>query len=432
MSTCIEIVSPTNSSAFLSPASYEVPGIRKPMVQASYATKSASSRALIKAALEQNILPQSEEIFQCDTSAHEFEAESAFFVADLGEVRRQYQRWVRLLPRVVPHYAVKCNPDKKVLELLAGLGTGFDCASKAEISAVLGLGVKPDCIIYANPCKAAGHIKYAAKVGVQAVTFDNAEELYKLAKFNPTAQLYLRILTDDSGALCQLGLKYGAPMTSTVALLTLAKQLNLNVVGVSFHVGSGSNDPYAFHDAILRSRTVVDEAQALGFTMHTLDIGGGFGHDNFDAFARVIGPALDHHFDRSIRVIAEPGRYFVANAFTLATQIIARRALDDGVMYYLNDGVYGSFNCIMFDHQHPVPRVLYTNNKVCYGVPARDLITCSVWGPTCDSLDCIAPETQLPRLEVGDWLYFDEMGAYTKCAASTFNGFNISRVVYVS
>ncbi len=399
------------------------------------------SRALTKDAFRSRI----ESI---DTDICESNAESAFFVSDLGEVYRQYCRWVRNLPRVEPFYAVKCNPDPQVIKLLARLGTGFDCASKAEIQQVLNTGVEPHRIIYANPCKAASYIRYAASENVRATTFDNAEELYKIANFFPEAELYLRILTDDSKALCQLGLKYGAPLHTTKGLLKLARQLGLNVVGVSFHVGSGASDPFAFVDAVNRARVVFNEGETLGFEMHTLDIGGGFGHGNFEKFASVVGPAIDDHFASHVRVIAEPGRYFVAAAFTLATNVIARRTVhpysEDGpspgdivnhFMYYVNDGVYGSFNCIMFDHQHPVAKILSHKGKLYYNTLTglgKQSVRCSIWGPTCDGLDCITAETHLPFvLEVGDWLYFEEMGAYTRCAASKFNGYNLSEVIYV-
>jgi ornithine decarboxylase len=105
----------------------------------------------------------------------------------------------------------------------------------------------------------------------------------------------------------------------------------------------------------------------------------------------------------------------------------------------LSDGVYGSFNCILYDHQNPVPRLLSHEERFYYNSPDRHLNTtangykCSIWGPTCDGLDCIAPSFQLPVvLEVGDWLYFDDMGAYTICAATRFNGFRASEVFYVS
>ena len=92
--------------------------------------------------------------------------------------------------------------------------------------------------------------------------------------------------------------------------------------------------------------------------------------------------------------------------------------------------MYGAFNCILFDHQHPRPYVLSLNGSF-HVRSSEPLATCSVWGPTCDSMDCVCPVTQLPdALRVGDWLAFDNMGAYTICAASQFNGFEVSNVIY--
>lgn len=315
--------------------------------------------------------------------------------------------------------AVKCNSDKKVLALLAALGTGFDCASMAEIQQVLDLGVHPSRIIYANPCKTASYIRYAAAEKVHMMTFDNEEELHKVQKLFPEASLFLRIRADDSKAKCPLGLKFGAPPTATRSLLQLARNLGLNVVGVSFHVGSGAQDPNAFVTAVKDARKVFDEAAEVGFELRTLDVGGGYGNDNFEAIARVLGPAIDEHFPPSIRVIAEPGRYYVSSAFTIATHVIARRTVyedssrNPSYMLYLNDGVYGNFSGVIFDHQEPVPKVLMSGGRYRYESqptqPKR--IEYSVWGPTCDGIDCISESCYLPEVvDVGDWLYFSDMG----------------------
>lgn len=376
--------------------------------------------------------------------------EDAFFVADMGDVYRQHLRWKKNLTRVKPHYAVKCNPDPEILRLLAALGTGFDCASKAEIEMVLRLGVDPSRIIYAQPCKTKSYVRYAAKEGVKQMTFDNADELYKIKELFPDAELFLRILTDDSASLCRLSLKFGAGLDTTGDLLALARNLDLNVTGVAFHVGSGASDPEAFLKAVRDARFVFDQANALGYDLKTLDVGGGFVSETFDEMAAVLSAALDEYFPPSVRVIGEPGRYYVSSAFTIACNVIARRTVEDkeldttSYMLYMNDGVYGNFSSIMFDHQHPIPRVLKTANKTQYsGNPAvsaydgtgkHPAIQYSIWGPTCDGIDCIAAEwTCAQTLDVGDWLYFEEMGAYTKCSATKFNGFtNRHDTVYIS
>jgi len=334
---------------------------------------------------------------------------------------------------------VKCNQDPKVLQLLAALGTGFDCASKAEIQQAVDIGVDPQRIIYANPCKTASYVRYAAQANVRMMTFDNPEELYKVKKFFSDALLVLRISTDDSKALCRLSLKYGAPLDTTKDLLQLAKRLDLNVIGVSFHVGSGSYDPTAFVAAVQDARKVFDEASETGYDMRLLDVGGGYGNDNFEEIAAVLGPAVDKYFPPSIRVIAEPGRYYVESAFTIATHVIARRSVQDveqpSYMLYLNDGVYGNFSGILFDHQNPVPKVLRRGSEYFYNSTPKDvqLTKYSIWGPTCDGIDCISKSCFLPEvLEVGDWLYFNNMGAYSKCSATKFNGFSDDhRVIYV-
>lgn len=375
-----------------------------------------------------------DQIARINTDTCDAGEEDAFFVADLGDVYRQHMRWKNNLSRVKPFYAVKCNPDPEVIRLLASLGTGFDCASKAEIDLVLGLGVDASRIIYAQPCKTKSYLRHAEREDVKQMTFDNADELHKIKKHFPGAELVLRILTDDSASLCRLSTKFGADIETANDLVHLAKRLDLNLVGVSFHVGSGASDPTSFGKAIQDAKYLFDTADELGFNMNLLDIGGGFVDETFERFAISINEALEEHFPANVRIIAEPGRYYTANAFTLATNIIARRevaATTEGnlkaYMLYMNDGVYGNFSNIIFDHQHPVPQVLDPN---C----GNYMTEYSIWGPTCDGIDVISNHCYLPgTIDVGDWLFFENMGAYTKCSATRFNGFTDKHeTIYIS
>lgn len=371
----------------------------------------------------------------------------AFYVADLGDVLKKHLRWARVLPRVTPFYAVKCNDSRTVVKTLASLGAGFDCASKTEIQIVQSLGVDPSRIIYANPCKQVSQIKYASAHGVQMMTFDSEVELMKVARSHDNAKLVLRIATDDSKAVCRLSVKFGATLKSSRLLLERAKELGLDVIGVSFHVGSGCTDPETYSQAILDARCVFDMGVELGYNMTLLDIGGGFpGSDDsklkFEDITAVINPALDKYFpaDSGVKIIAEPGRYYVASAYTLAVNIIAKKVImkeqsgsdeeDEGtsdrrLMYYVNDGVYGSFNCILYDHAHVMP-VLHKKPK-----PDERMYPCSIWGPTCDGLDRIVEQCSLPDMQVGEWLLFENMGAYTVAASSTFNGFQKPDIHYI-
>jgi ornithine decarboxylase len=132
---------------------------------------------------------------------------------------------------------VKCNPDPTLLNWLAELGAGFDCASMEELCLVLGLNVDPALIIIANPCKAPAAMVFARQVGVTRMTFDNLDELDKIKTHIPEAQLLLRIYANDDSALISLGDKFGAHLDTTKQLLSRAWELGLNVVGISFHIG---------------------------------------------------------------------------------------------------------------------------------------------------------------------------------------------------
>lgn len=364
--------------------------------------------------------------------------ENSFFVCDMNELHNLYKNWKMELPRVQPHYAVKCNPQPELIKVLASLGVNFDCASKREIDTILKLDIEPHRIIYANPCKVGSHIRYAQQTGVEMTTFDNVEELHKIKKFHPSAKLFLRIATDDTTAQCRLSTKFGAHLSAIPELLQTVKDLRLNLVGVSFHVGSGASDFSSLYKATRDARWVFDIA-VNEFSLpplKTLDVGGGFQLASFKESSKVLRLSLDEFFPENcgVNIIAEPGRYFAETTLTLATHIIAKRKINnDQAMIYINDGVYGNLNCILFDHQEPTPRILYHDDKFHYddfnstsAVPTPSHpYKVSIWGPTCDGLDCIAKEYYMRHdLVVGDWLYFPNLGAYTSSAATPFNGFD--------
>lgn len=363
--------------------------------------------------------------------------EEAFYVLDIGDIVHKHEIWKEKMPRVTPYYAVKCNDNLIVIEVLAALGIGFDCASKSEINKVLSVGVDSSRIIFANPAKPASHIRHAAAMGVDVMTVDNESELHKIEKLHPGAKIVIRIRCDAEVAQCQLGMKFGCdPTYEAPNLLRLAHALGLNVIGISFHVGSGCQDPPVFHRAIRYSKMLFDLATDLGFKPYLLDLGGGYPGNKgttIDKIADVINKALDEYFSNDVHVIAEPGRFYVASAFTLATSIHSKRSVRGDEtspsaithnMYYINDGVYGSFNCLLYDHQHVTPLPL---KKGC-----GKMIPSSIWGPTCDGLDQVVENTLLHEMDLGDWIIFEDMGAYTLPVASPFNGFPIPKVHIVS
>lgn len=391
-------------------------------------------------ALQQHLVSEYNKA-EAEASASDLSAVSSIMSIDLGIIERQYDKWTDLMPRVRPFFAVKSNPDPEIVRTLHEAGAGFDCASAHEINMARSVGADGlDDIIYANCCKFPADIAHAKSHQVPTMTFDNTDELEKIAQISPDAKCVLRIVTDDSNSVCRLSNKYGTPMCDVELLLDTAERLDLSVMGVSFHVGSGTSNPQSFAEPIKNAAKVFEQARERGIEMNLLDVGGGFpGDDNgtvtMAQIAGVINPLLDRHFpDPNVRIIAEPGRFFVHAACHLSSRVMARRLVseesrekdDPEVLYYLGDGVYGSFNCMLFDHYVPPAPAVITDRPLSPPQHSR------LFGPTCDGLDTIYESIELPLLEVGDLLLFKHMGAYTIAAASNFNGISKPLVRYIS
>jgi len=344
----------------------------------------------------------------------------------LDTVEAKYRQWVKALPRVKPCYAIKCNPDPGMVTRLAQLqdAPGMDCASIAEITLALQHGVAAERIIYSNPAKQATGIVFARNAGVKLLVVDSVGEVEKIAALHPGAELVLRVQTDDVGAQCPLSNKYGCPVQDCPQVLEAAKDLGVQVSGVSFHVGSGCSARGCFTEAMRRARVVCDAGAALGFAMDLVDIGGGFPGDDtakvpFEDMAKEIDAAVAE-LPPAVQVISEPGRFFAQSCGTLMAQVMTVSpvpgATGGAVRYYLNDGLYGSFNCLLYDHA-TVGEILVLEDT-----SERDVVAGTFFGPTCDGFDALF-ERSMPRLVPGDWLLFPEMGAYTSSASSRFNGF---------
>lgn len=360
------------------------------------------------------------------------QGDQPFFIVNLKEVIKKINLWRENLPIIEPFYAVKCNPDDIIIKLMASMGLGFDCASKNEISKVISAGVHPEKIIFANPCKMTEQIKYARSNDIDLMTFDSSHELYKIKLYHPSAKLVIRIQTDDSKSRCQFNCKFGVSLDQVKDLLQQAKFMDLDIMGVSFHVGSGCEDENVYHTALGDCKKVYDLAKELDFNISLIDIGGGFSGNNEELFIRmskVINSSIDEFFkDIDIKFIAEPGRYFVTSAYTLVTSVINKKVIkgtDDSkhIIYYLSESVYGSFNNTVFDHAKIELLPFNERNEKQY--------ECTVYGPTCDSMDKIMTSCKLPDLSIGEVIYVENMGAYTIAASSNFNGFMQTDCKYI-
>lgn len=182
--------------------------------------------------------------------------------------------------------------------------------------------------------------------------------------------------------------------------------------------GTGARNPKSFCKAIRHARVAFSQARDFGFRPTVLDIGGGFQDDSFDRMATLIRETIRSEFPAGVTVFAEPGRFYARTAYMLVSRVIARRrqiGADTGApdMLYQNDGVYGNFMNVIMEKEIVVPHL------VAREVPdvkqtsemKTGLYRYSIWGPTCDSLDCVAREITFDsEVCIGDWLRYENMG----------------------
>jgi diaminopimelate decarboxylase len=360
------------------------------------------------------------------------QSKEPFYIIDLGNLVELYELWMKHLPNIQPYYAVKCNPNKVIIEMLHSLGCSFDCASKNEINQVLKITNDPNKIIFANPCKMSSHIRCASRNNIPLLTFDCEEELYKIKLNYPDSRLLLRIVVDDSKSVCPFSSKFGCNLDELENLFLIIIKLELNLVGFSFHVGSNCKSVDSYYNAFKDVRMAYDQSLKHDFPISIINIGGGFQTNDFNEIrfenmAFCIRQAQEMYFKdemNKLAFIAEPGRFFAETTHTLVLNVIGKKRIKEQFIYYLNDGVYGSFNCILFDHNKPEIIPLHKKKD-------QPLFESKIFGPTCDSIDLIYENILLPELNVGEWVYVENFGAYTTAASSSFNGFKTTDYKYI-
>jgi ornithine decarboxylase len=360
------------------------------------------------------------------------------FIIDHDEIRENYRTFKRNLPRVQCYYAVKANSNQEIIKTLFDEGSSFDVASYNEFMQVYEYirnydrRVKDfyiwDKIIFSNTIKDRDTLKKIRRYR-PLVTYDSVGELKKIKKNCDTAGLVLRLKVPDTGSQVEMSSKFGAEPGDAANLIKQAFDSGLMVEGLSFHVGSQCTNFDNYTAALSITSEIFNDARKKGYNLKIVDIGGGFPvpYDSqspkFEKLAEVINSECDRLFPHDIEIIAEPGRFMVATTAVLVSEIIGKARRDGKLFYHINDGVYHTFSGVVYDHWLPNFSVFKRGKKE----------VCAVVGPTCDSFDKISVSEQLPaNLEIGDYLYTVNIGAYSTASSTKFNGFEGAKILHIN
>lgn len=331
-----------------------------------------------------------------------------------------------------PMYAVKCNPDKAVIQALYRSGIRrFDVASIAEVRLLRKLAPKAK-LYFMHPVKAreAIHEAYFTH-GVRRFVLDSRAELYKIIQETRMAgdiELFVRVMVSNGHAAVALAGKFGATPDEAVELLKACRPV-CSRLGVSFHVGSQCMNPIAYREAIAQVAQIVAES---GIQIDSLDVGGGFPVTYADLvpppladyFATIRDAVTDYGF-ADIELLAEPGRALAGAGMSLIARVELRKDHADGSKtLHLNDGTYGG----LFEGSrgggginYPVRRIRAQQDDTADNV---QLVPFRFAGPTCDSVDMLYGPYLLPvDIAEGDWIEVEQHGAYGICTRTSFNGF---------
>ena len=347
-----------------------------------------------------------------------------FLLVDSDIIRNKARRFKASMPQVQPHYAVKANPDPRVLKTMIEEGVGFEIASISELDLLLSLGVRAADIYYSNPMKSRAYLEYAAAKGVEWYVFDSVEELRKIASIKADAKLYLRIDTPNIGSDWPLAGKFGSHVAEIKDIINEAAAIKADLAGVTFHVGSQCRNPQNWRVGIERAKKVFADMRQAGLNPRLLNIGGGYPvrHvkpiPSIEVIGEVVNAAIAD-LPPNIRVMAEPGRYLVSDAAYFVCRVVGTATRNGKRWMYWDAGVFGGVIEVTEGLRYEILSDRNGQN-----------IPWAIAGPTCDSVDILMRDEMLPEdIQEGDFIYIPNAGAYTTAYASNFNGFPLPDVV---
>ena len=347
-----------------------------------------------------------------------------FLLVDSNLIRNKARRFKATMPLVHPHYAVKANPDPRVLRTMIEEGVGFEIASISELDLLLRLGVPAAEVYYSNPMKARAYLEYAASKGVEWYVLDSIEELRKIVSVKPDAKMYLRIDTPNIGSDWPLAGKFGTHATEIQPIINEAAKLKADLAGVTFHVGSQCRNPQNWRVGIERAKKVFADMRRVGLTPRLLNIGGGYPvrHvkpiPSIEVIGEVVNAAIAD-LPKDIRIMAEPGRYLVSDTAYFVCRVVGTATRNGKRWMYWDAGMFGGVIEVTEGLRYEI-----LSDRTGHNIPW------SIAGPTCDSVDILMHDEMLPAdIQEGDFIYLPNAGAYTTAYASNFNGFPLPDVI---
>ena len=345
-----------------------------------------------------------------------------YLVIEAQKVIEALQAFQKVFGARSIYYAVKANPEPSLIALLKEHESNFEVSSAGELELLLNLKVPPSRMISAGPIKTPDFIRDASAAGIRYFVADSASEVEKIATYAPGSKCSIRLAVSNEGSEWPLARKFGVGVEKGVQLLEIAHQSGLMPSGFTFHVGSQCTRLETWVEAIKMAQKALHLSMEKNLPVTSLNLGGGFpikyrnAVPTIDQIANTIMEQMKDTIPQIDEIIIEPGRAIVGAAGTMVSSVIGKAVRNGQKWFYLDVGVFNGLMESLGGIKYPIA----VNRQ-------GKLSQCVLAGPSCDNLDVIDTEVDMPDIDIGERVLILSAGAYTTAYASQFGGVSAPR-----
>ncbi len=353
-----------------------------------------------------------------------------FLIFDLDSIKKKLKEIEKSIDGIEVFYAVKANDHERILEVLHKEGSSFEISSLPELKKLQKIGVSASKIICMNPIKDEEFLKEMEKFGIKIMAYDSKDEVDKIAKYTPSAELVVRVNVTNEGSDWPLTKKFGVDGPEVVPLLRYAVKRKLKPIGITFHVGSQCLNKNNWGSALYECEVLWKQAKRLGIEFNFLSLGGGLPiqHTKKTPSIKEIGGSINKIIqsnfgtkDGKLKLTIEPGRGLVGDSAIMVTKVVGKAKRGNEEWVYIDAGVFNALMETIQDFKYELKTKRDGRRKVV-----------TIAGPSCDSVDIPFKNTLLPEVKTGDYVYIINTGAYTTVYAAAFNGFDTPSVYFIN
>ncbi len=340
---------------------------------------------------------------------------------------RGYGQGLADIPHIIA-FAVKANGNLSILRTLANEGAGADLTSGGELATALRGGISPQKMVFSGVGKTEQEIREGLQAGILMFNVESKAELHKINlisnQIKKKASISFRVnpnIDPNTHPKISTGLKehkFGIPFESAIELYEQAASLeNINVLGISSHIGSSMLDTSPLLQALEKLLDLKEQLSKRGIQVAYLDLGGGLGiryeDENPEKPEEYASKLASRLRDEDVTLILEPGRSITGNAGLIVSRVVYVKRTKDKTFLVIDAAMNDLARPAIYDAYHEIVPVKRKNTP---------LEVTDVVGPICESSDVFGKERELPTLQEGDLVAICSAGAYGFAMASRYNG----------